>query len=217
MKVPFRSPVIQIIRGPEPIRRLVAPVARYTRFVIYGRNFLWVLIALVIAAIFWSASGSNSGDDKSRLVFTNVQKSENLQNEMQKPHYQGLDAKNNPYTVMADKAIQKDKDTVVLVSIRADMQQDKGSWLALNAGTGELNLVSKQLLLMDGVDMFYEGGYEFETPHAQVDIKEGTAYGDAKVVGRGPMGTLKANSFEVENRGAIIRFNGSVRLKIYRK
>jgi len=212
----LRAPVVQIMRGNKPIQRLVAPMARYTRFVIFSRNFLWLLIIAVIALIIWTASGGTGSDDNARLVFTNVPKSGNLENIMQKPHYQGLDAKNHPYTVIADKAVQKDKDTVVLTNISADMQQDKGNWLALNAGTGELNLQTKQLLLMDGVNMFYEGGFELETDHAQVDIQKGTAYGDSKIEGHGPLGTLKAKRFEVENRGEVIRFNGSVRLKIYR-
>lgn len=197
------------------LKSLRAPVARYTRFVRLGRGFLWLLIAAIIATVVWIAS-RNTSDDGSRLVFNSIPKSETLVNQMQKPHYQGLDASNNPYTVIADRAVQKDKDTVMLFNINADMQQKNGAWLALNSGTGELNLQTKHLILKDGVNMFYEGGYEFETDDAQVDIQKGTAYGDSPVKGQGPMGTLRAKGFEVEERGKVIRFKGSVKLKIYR-
>lgn len=209
------NPVVHVMQGRKPIQRLMSPVALYTRFVIFGKNFLWVLIAGIIIAVVWQASDNTDGDN-ARVVFSNIPKSETLQNEMLKPHYQGLDAKNNPYTVVADKAVQKDKNTVLLYSIRADMMQKDGAWLALNSGNGELNLEAKQLSLSGGVDMFYEGGYEFESDHAQVDIASGSAYGDSPVKGQGPLGTLQAKSFEVERRGEIIRFKGSVKVKIYR-
>jgi lipopolysaccharide export system protein LptC len=210
------APIVHIRQGSKPIRKLMAPVTRYTRFVIFGKNFLWVLIALMIGAVIWTAS-EPTGGDSARIVFSNIPKSEELQNEMLKPHYQGLDANNNPYTVVADKAVQKDKETILLYGIRADMMQENDAWLALNAGQGELNPQSKQMYLFGGVNMFYEGGYEFESDHAQVDIAKGSAYGDAPVSGQGPMGTLKAKRFSVEDRGRIIRFNGSVIVKLYRK
>jgi len=194
---------------------LAGPVTRYTRFVLFGKSFLWLLIAFVVGTVIWTASG-DKGENASRLVFSSVTPNEHMQPEMINPNYQGLDAKNNPYTVAADKAIQKDKDTVTLIGIRADMQQANGTWLALNSGSGEMNMKTRMMLLMGGVNMFYEGGYEFETDHAQVDINKGTAYGDTVIKGQGPMGTLQAKSFEVEDRGRIIRFKGSVKLKIYR-
>lgn len=198
------------------IKSIAGPVARYTRFVILGRNFLWVLVAGIVATIVWIATG-DKGEDAQRLVFSGTTApGATTDNEMLKPHYQGLDAKNNPYTVIADKAIQKDKDNVTLLNLRADIKQGDGKWLALTAGAGDLNIPDKQLLLMDGVTLFYDGGYEMETAYAQVDIGQGTAYGDSPVKGHGPLGTLQASRFEAVDRGRIIRFNGSVRLKIYR-
>jgi len=141
---------------------------------------------------------------------------ENLQNLMAHPHYQGVDAHDRPYTIIADQATQIDAQNVSMVKVRADMIMNSGAWVALNSGTGKLNLTGKQADLMDGVDMFYEGGYEFRTDHAHVDIAKGEAYGDAPVEGQGPPGTLKADSFEIKNHGANIRFNGSVRVKLYR-
>ena len=63
--------------------------------------------------------------------------------------------------------------------------------------------------------MFYDGGYEFRSDYAQVDIKEGAAYGDSPVEGQGPMGTLTADSFNITERGKVIRFNGSVKMTLY--
>lgn len=197
------------------IKSFAGPVARYTKFVALGKNILWLLIAFIIGTIVWIAS-SDKGEQGSRLVFTNDQHTEAIENEMIKPHYQGLDERNNPYTVFADSAIQKDENTVILKSVSADMQQEDGTWLALKSGSGELKMEEEKIRLSDTVNMFYEGGYEFESDYANVDIGKGTAYGDSPIQGQGPIGTLRADRFEVVNRGEIIRFNGSVRLKLYR-
>ncbi len=185
----------------------------HTRVVVASRWSLWVLVGLIVGIIVWIASGN--GRDKSRLVFSNISKNEELQNVMEQPRYQGMDEKNQPYTVIADKAVQKDEETIVLHNIRADMNQKEGKWLALNAGEGELDMKSKKMQLYNGVSMFYDGGYEFHTDHAQVDIHGGSAYGDAPVEGQGPTGTLEADGFSVADHAKVIRFNGSVRMKLY--
>jgi len=190
------------------------PVARYTRFVVFSKRFLWVLIAAIIALVVWIASDS-SGENKARIVFSNIMKSADLQNVMVKPHYQGVDAHNRPFTVLAEQATQIDKDTVALTNIHADLNLGEGAWVALTAGAGTLNLQSKKMELTGGIDVFYEGGYEFRTDHAQVDIGQGSAYGDAPVEGQGPMGMLKSNGFSIQDHGAVIDFNGSVRMKLY--
>ncbi len=194
----------------------MSPHAHYTRFVSLSKRFLWLLVAALVAAIIWVGSDSSS-ENSARVVFSNMSKtSAILQNIMANPHYQGVDGNNRPYTVMADKAIQLDKDNVSLTNIRADIAMEKGVWIALNAGQGKLNLLTKQLELTSGVDVFYDNGYEFRTDHVNVDIQKGSAYGDASVEGQGPMGTLKAKGFSVAEHGKSIRFNDSVRIKLYR-
>jgi len=193
----------------------VASVTRYTRFVALSKHFLWVLVAIMVAAVVWIAE-DKSVENGGRIVLSNVPKTGNLQNVMIKPHYQGIDAHDRPFTVIADKATQIDADNVSMVSVRADMTMSGGAWVALNSGTGMLNLQTKQLELTDGVDMFYDGGYDFRTDHAHVDIQKGSAYGDAAVEGQGPPGTLKADGFAIDDHGQVIRFNGSVKMKLYR-
>jgi lipopolysaccharide export system protein LptC len=190
-------------------------VARYTRFVALSKHFLWVLVATVVGVLVWIASDTN-GENKARIVFSNIAKSANLQNIMLKPHYQGVDARNRPYTIIAEKAIQVDKDNVTLSSIHADMLMNNGVWVAMHSGNGSLNLHSKQLVLHDGVDIFYNDGYEFRTDHANVDIQQGSAYADSAIEGQGPLGTLKADSFSASDHGQVMHFKGSVVMKLYR-
>ena len=190
-------------------------VASYTRFVALFKRSLWVLIVAVVGVLVWIASDFG-GNNKARIVFSNIAQSANLQNIMLKPHYQGVDAQNRPYTVIAEKATQIDKDNMVLEKIRADMQLNNGVWVAMNSGTGNMNTTTKQLVLHDGVDIFYDDGYEFRTDHANVDIAKGTAYGDSTIEGQGAQGTLKADSFQAVDRGKVMHFIGSVKVHLYR-
>lgn len=192
----------------------MASVARYSRFVSFGKRFLWLLIAGVLGLVIWIAS-RNTGEQGSRLVFSNITQNADMQNVMVNPRYQGLDAKNQPYTVIADIALQKDKENVELSKIRAEMTQNNGVWLALNAGSGEINTASRKMELKNGVEVFYDSGYELHSASAFVDIHAGSAYGNEKVTGQARGGTLEADRFEVIDRGRVIRFNGSVRMTLY--
>jgi lipopolysaccharide export system protein LptC len=175
-----------------------------------------MLIVFVVGMVVWLAS-DNSSDSGMRVAFSQMQKSaENLQNVMLKPHYQGVDARNQPFTVIAETATQLDSDNVVLSKVRGDMLMGDGAWMAVNAGDGKLNINSKELELREKVNMFYEGGYEFRSDYAHVDIQKGNAYGNMPVEGQGPPGTLTADSFEVKDRGRVIRFSGNVKMKLYR-
>lgn len=193
----------------------LATVAGYTRFVLFGRGFLWLMIAGIILLMIIIANGNSEGDG-SRLVFSSIKQVGDMQNVMVNPHYQGLDKDNLPYSVIAKTATQKDADTVLLDAIQADMATKDGKWLALQAGAGELKIKDKKLTLTKSVDMFYDGGYEFRTSRAFVDMQNGSALGDQPVEGQGPMGTLNANNFEVRDQGQVIVFNGSVRVVVYR-
>ena len=189
-------------------------ISAYSRVVFLGKRLLLLLIAATIGVMVWIAS-DNGPESGKRIVFSGVTKNEEMQNVMLSPNYQGLDADGNPYTVIADKATQTDKDRVSLDDITADMVRKDGGWLSLAAKTGEINTSTNQVWLGEGVALFYDG-YEMRTERAQIDMKQGNAYGDAPVEGQGPMGTLTADSFSVTGQGNSIRFNGSVRMTLYR-
>lgn len=192
--------------------------ASYSRFVRFIKRFLWALVAFVVVLVVWIASDS-TGVSRARVVFSNMAGgavSQVMQNIMKNPQYQGVDLRNRPYSVAATQARQLDKETVELENIRADIALENNTWVALNAGSGTLNLTTKQMRLTGGVDVFYAGGYEFRTSEVHIDIQQGSAYGEQPVEGQGPLGTLKAKGFALLDHGKTIFFNDSVTMKIYR-
>ncbi|MDX2072741.1 MAG: LPS export ABC transporter periplasmic protein LptC [Alphaproteobacteria bacterium] len=197
-------------------KQIIERAAGYTRIVVVGRGLLWLMITGMIAVLVYMAADNGTGDG-ARLVFSQIKQMGDIQNIMKNPYYHGLDKDNMPYSVTATKAVQKDAETVLLEDIKADMDTKDGKWLALHAGAGEMKTEAKTLMLTKNVDMFYDGGYEFRSERAFVDIGKGTASGDTPVTGQGPMGTLRANRFSVFGRGEVIMFEGAVKVEIYRE
>ncbi len=195
----------------------IESVARYTRFVLLGKRALWVLAVVLLLAIIVVA-WVNSGDLSGRLVFGGASSSGSGAVEpatMMRPRYQGIDAKGRPFSINADRALQRDSDNVILEKLSADMMTDETAWLALTANTGLYNLTTRMLDLEGAIHLFYEGGHEFRTERARIDVNKGEASGDTPVEGQGPSGTLKADGFTILDQGAILRFTGHVKVVLF--
>jgi len=192
----------------------MSKIAHYTRVVFLWKILLILLVAAIVSALIWVSNSGNS-ENGGRMVFTNVIKGVMPPNVMEKPFYQGVDVHNRPYSVAADTGMQKDPNTVELEKISAEMTDDNGKWMSLNAGHGVLHLPSKHLQLSGGVEVFYGDGYNFRTQDAFVDINKGEAKSDSKIEGQGRGGSLTASSFQIVDRGSVLRFKGSVRLLLY--
>ncbi len=194
----------------------IFPLARYTRFVRLSKSTLWVLAGLLTVAIIATA-WINSENSGARIFLTGTTV-KNEPSDMVKPRYQGLDSKNRPFNILANRATQPDADTVVLEHVNADlMLTDSASWVALAADNGVYHVPVKLLDLKGHVDLFYEGGYEFRTEEAQIDVNAGQASGETAVEGQGPGGVLRADRFKILDRGAIMLFNDNVHVTLYMK
>lgn len=198
--------------------RLSAPVP-YTRLVSLGKRALW-LLAIVLTLGLIVLAWVNRADETSRIVFSGEEgaKAKPAAPEpaaMLRPRYQGIDAKNRPFNVTAERAVQEDANAVRLERVDADMTLADTSWLVLTARGGLYKVQEKTLDLSGDIHLFYEGGYEFRTEHAFLNINTGQATGEQPVEGQGPAGTLKADRFTIEDRGAILRFNGNVQVVLY--
>lgn len=196
-----------------PALSLLSSVRRYTRFVLFSKWLLWIF-ALGLAVAVVVMSWVNTGDGSARLVFTSPQQSQNSEEVMVKPHYQGVDRSDQPFSVIADTATQKDADTVVLENLHADMTFKDSRWAALSSNHGVLRMKDKKLELAGAVDMFYDGGYEMRTELALVDMGAGEVDGPKPVEGQGPSATLKADRFKVREKGKVLFFEGNVKVNL---
>lgn len=196
-----------------PAAGIFHSVRRYTRFVLLSKWLLWIAAGGLFVAV-GVMSSVNMGDGSARLVFTNPQQSQQGEEVMLRPHYQSVDENDQPFSVTADTATQKDADTVLLKNLNADMSFKDLRWAALSANEGTLRTKQKKLDLAGAVNMFYDGGYEMRTELARVDMAAGSVEGPGPVEGQGPSGTLTADRFKVREKGKVLYFEGNVKVTL---
>lgn len=140
---------------------------------------------------------------------------------MSNPRFFGVDGKKQPFTVTAREAVEAKEtaersDHVYLDEPQADITLEDGSWIALTANEGFYTETDGMLDLVGMVNMYHDNGFEIHTEEAEIAMNAGSASGDVPVDGQGPFGTIKSDSgFELEDKGAVIRFLGKSRLVIF--
>ncbi len=186
---------------------------RYSRFVGLMKVVLpSVAAVLVVLVVAWPQfqgvrEGFRIEIAKLKLPFSGGQHLSNAR-------FTGVDSRNRPFTVTANSAAQAEGQPgiVDLARPKADITLSSGAWVAATAKQGTY-LKEDELLHLDGqVDLFHDTGFEMHTASATVDLKNGTAQGDAPVEGHGPSGALNATGFRIYDGGARILFTGKARL-----
>ncbi len=131
--------------------------------------------------------------------------------------YVGVDNQQHPYVVTAALATRESAHAprTDLQTPKADLTTTGGAWVEVNAETGIFHNMSRLLDLAGDVSVFHDGGTEFHTARAQVDLNAGSASGDDPVAGQGPTSTVTAEGFRLYDRGAVVIFTGKTHLVLY--
>ena len=191
-----------------PIPRL-SGLSRYSLFVNSMKVFLPALAAaLIILVVAWPQLVPDENSFQIEIIKNAAEQAKNLA--MINAKYDGVDEEGRPFTVTADMATQlSDQRTQIELQLpKADMTLNDGTWLALNAKVGNYDRDAELLDLRGDVSLFHDRGFEMTTESAQVNLAEGTAQGDQAVEGHGPVGILRAEGFQVLDRGSRIIFTG---------
>lgn len=190
-------------------------LGRYTKFVFVSKYSLLALSCLAIFAII-VIPVVNADKEGLRIAFQNVQGQSERLPMMANPKFQGVDENNQPYTITADSAIQQNQQNVQLVNLQADIFLNDHSWLNVSAHNGLLNTEEKTLDLTENVYLFHDKGYEFRTHRAYVDMDTHTASGNREIDGQGPMGTITADGFMLNQDAQTLTFVGNVKMTVFR-
>jgi lipopolysaccharide export system protein LptC len=128
--------------------------------------------------------------------------------------YVGVDDQQRPYVVTSVLATRDSAHapSTDLQTPKADMTTASGAWVAVTAETGIYHNDAKLLDLAGDVSVFHDGGTEFHTLTARVDLAAGSAAGDDPVDGQGPTGTVTSDGFRLYDRGARIIFTGKAHM-----
>jgi lipopolysaccharide export system protein LptC len=184
-------------------------LSRYSLFVNSMKVFLPALAAaLIILVVAWPQLVPDENSFQIEIIKNAAEQAKNLA--MINAKYDGVDEEGRPFTVTADMATQlSDQRTQIELQLpKADMTLNDGTWLALNAKVGNYDRDAELLDLRGDVSLFHDRGFEMTTESAQVNLAEGTAQGDQAVEGHGPVGILRAEGFQVLDRGSRIIFTG---------
>lgn len=130
------------------------------------------------------------------------------------PEYKSTDAKNQPYTITADRGMEISPEEIDLTRPRMVMDLTSGEVVTLTSNSGTLNKVTNKMHLVGNVTLTHSQGYALKTAHAWIDCNEGSALGDSPVWGKGPTGSIEARGFRLAERGTKVSFLGGSELFI---
>jgi lipopolysaccharide export system protein LptC len=177
-------------------------------------KFLLPAFAVVLMGLVVIWPKLDPGAARFRIGYSTIAPADIENPRMVAARFTGVDAADRPFTVTADTATQvaADSPLVDLDNPHADIVLANGSWVALSAPAGTYNETTHDLELRQQVNLFHDGGYEFHTASAHIDLKAGTAHGDVPVEGQGPFGHIASEGFRVLERGKTVVFTGRARL-----
>jgi lipopolysaccharide export system protein LptC len=209
----LRQRLHQAAMRPRP--RLRAKGAGYSRFVGFMRMALpATALALILTVIAWAEFQKRP--PASPVGKVNITMEDVEHNSMAEPRYQGLDKHGEPYSVTARTATKAkpSSDVIELQSPQADLARSKGDWVTLSADYGAYREGEQLLDLIGSVSLYHDDGFEFHTLSAHVNLATNTAEGEDPVQGQGPAGSVTAQGFRIEDKGARVFFTGKTNLLI---
>ena len=135
---------------------------------------------------------------------------------MEAPRLTGFTKDGRGYEVIAQSAVQDilKPDILELSSIRGKMDQQDNSAIDLTAVSGVYDRSTELLALQQYIVLNSSTGYQIHLTEAVVDIRKNHVVSNKPVEVQLTDGVLNANRMEVLDDGAVIRFEGAVRMTI---
>jgi lipopolysaccharide export system protein LptC len=129
------------------------------------------------------------------------------------PRFTGRDSEGQVFTITADAAQRRRTANGVVDLVNPIMRDSKGA--ELRAPTGFYDREKGILELYEAVNITDSGGYSFVSEGARLVLGEDRVQGLSPLEGKGPLGDIKADSYEVLDGGNRIVFEGNVQTTIY--
>lgn len=132
------------------------------------------------------------------------------------PRFTGRDENGTPYVVTADAAIRRRGEETRITELEAprldyDLITADEDAEGVLARTGLFDADARTLDLQADVRFRTRSGYEFVAEHARIHLADERVTGDSPVRGEGPMGSIRADGYEILDGGDRVVFTGNVR------
>ena len=128
------------------------------------------------------------------------------------PRFNGRDANDQPFVITAATAKQRRGEKQV-VDLDSPVLED-GLGTVVSAASGVYNRPDQALELTGDVELLDVNGYKFSTEAATMHVQENRIEGGAPLKGSGPLGEVRADSYEVVDNGNRIILRGNVWTRI---
>lgn len=136
------------------------------------------------------------------------------------PRFTGRDDGGSPFTVTADAAIRRQGDALNLTELenpRLDYVSIEALETAADGVLAERGFYDSENRVLDldtDVRFRTQSGYEFISEAARILLSEDRVIGSSQVEGSGPMGDIRADSYEILDGGNRVVFTGGVVARI---
>lgn len=129
------------------------------------------------------------------------------------PRFTGRDSNGEVFTITADAAQRRRTEDGVVDLVNPVMRDAKGA--ELKAPTGYYDRDKGVLELYEAVNITDSAGYSFISRGARLILGEDRVEGLSPLEGKGPLGDIQADSYEILDNGNRIVFQGNVKTVIY--
>ncbi len=135
---------------------------------------------------------------------------------MQQPRLTGFTADARPYEFTANSAEQDitKPDLMELHQIAAKIEMEDKSMVNLTSVSGNYDMKTEMLTLIDKVHVVSSTGYEARLSEAVIDVHKGTVVSEKPVWVKLTNGVINAKQLEVRDSGEVIRFTGGVTMVV---
>lgn len=133
---------------------------------------------------------------------------------VQSATYRGQDDKGQPFTLVAQSAVQRNaaQPIVEIDRMMADIQLTDGPG-KLQAPKGNYNLQSQQVDVSGPITFTGPNGYSLQSKAATVDLRKRTMQGSGGVSGTLPQGEFNADAMNADLENRVVRLNGRATLR----
>lgn len=129
------------------------------------------------------------------------------------PRFTGRDSAGQVFTITADAAQRRRAEGGVVDLVNPVMRDANGA--ELKAPTGFYDRDKGVLELYEAVNIRDSAGYSFVSRGARLILGEDRVEGLSPLEGKGPLGDIRADSYEILDGGNRIVFEGNVQTVIY--
>jgi lipopolysaccharide export system protein LptC len=165
-----------------------------------------IVVVLMAQLIF---DGRSAGNPETETVSSDSR--------MVNPRFVGRDDALVPYVVTADAAIRErggDPEVTDLERPRLDYDFLDTDASRVLAQTGRYDANNRVLDLYSDVNLNTDDGYSFASEHARIFLREARVVGERPVSGSGPVGSIRADRYEIREGGDLLIFDGNVRMTL---